>query len=432
MTDTFPSRSLHLGVFLLGAAKTMRHWMHPMAVPDAGINFSFNLDLAKKAETARFDFVFVADTLYADSWTIPYLRNHFEPLTLLAALSSKTKKIGLVGTLSSTYSEPFNAARQFLSLDHLSAGRAAWNVVTSMQGDAASNFSKSYIPSREERYDRADEFVEIVKKLWCSWEEDALVFDKRSGVFVDESRVKPIGHKGRLFSVQGALNISRSPQNMPIIFHAGLSVESQKLAAKHADVIFVRNRNLVQAQRFYSEVNELLPLYGRRKGDLLVVQAASILVADDQDDIHRCWRELHDLSGLDSTIDYLSGFIGYDLSSHPLESPLEYRCLEGRNTSNFIVSKFLENAFAKKLTLQDIVESLNNLSPDFLGSPAEIADGLQEWFVQYGSDGFILSEAIPGSLFRFMDAVVPILQDRGLFRRQYEGHTLRNHLGLYS
>ncbi|WP_445676205.1 NtaA/DmoA family FMN-dependent monooxygenase [Pseudomonas aeruginosa] len=430
MKDTCTPRMLHLGAFLLGAAKTMCHWTHPMALPDAGINFSFNLDLARKAEEAKFDFVFVADTLYADSWTIPYMRNHFEPLTLLSALSSKTSKIGLVGTLSSTYSEPFNAARQFLSLDHLSAGRAAWNVVTSIQGRAALNFSRRSVPSRQERYDRADEFVDVVKRLWCSWGEGAFVHDKETGVFVDESKVRSIKYNGNFLSVKGALNISRSPQGIPVVFHAGISPESKNLAAKHADVIFVRNKTLEQAQTFYESVNELLPLYGRKKGELLVMQAASVLVVDDECEMCLCWKEMQDLENVESTVKYLSGFLGYDLSSQPLDSPLERKCLEGDNVSNYIVSNFLSNVFANGLTLRQIVESVSTPSPDFYGTPEVVADGLQMWFEQHAADGFILSESLPGSLVRFMDSVVPILQSRGLFRFQYKDDNLRGHLDL--
>lgn len=295
MNSDFRIENMHLGVFLLGAYKTKQFWRHPNATPDTGINFKYNLEIAQKAQDATFDFVFVADLPYSDASSPLYLINRFEPVTLLSALSSVTDDIGLIGTMSSTYTDPFNTARQILSLDHLSNGRAGCNIVTSMNPNVYKNFSKEDSPSREERYNIADEYIEVVKKLWRSWGHDSLLYNKESGKHVDTTKVNPINHTGKYFSVKGPLNIHRSVQDTPLLFHAGVSEESMRLAARHTDMIFTWSKSFDSAVEFYSQTKSMLPAFGRSHDDLLIFHAVDVLIVDNDSEIPHYTEEMLNL-----------------------------------------------------------------------------------------------------------------------------------------
>lgn len=280
-------RQLRLGAIIQGASGNMSAWRHPDAVADASINVDYVLDLARKAEQAKIDFLFVADGLYITPQSIPHFLNRFEPITLLSALSLVTKNIGLVATLSTSYSEPFTVARQFASLDHLSGGRAGWNVVTSPLEGSAKNFSRASHPEHDERYRVASEYLDVVKGLWDSWEADAFVRDKASGQFFDADKLHTLNHKGKYFSVQGPLNVGRSPQGRPVVFQAGASEAGKAFAAEAADAIYTRQNSPEQAREFREDVRRRLVARGRSADDIRVFQGISVIIGDSQADAER-------------------------------------------------------------------------------------------------------------------------------------------------
>lgn len=272
------ARQLRLGTILHGASGNMSAWRHPAAQADASISFDYARRIARKAEAGKLDFLFVADGLFINEKSIPHFLNRFEPLTLLSALAGVTEHLGLVGTVSTSYSEPFTIARQFASLDHLSGGRAGWNVVTSPLEGSAKNFSRQQHPEHALRYRIADEYLQVVKGLWDSWEEGAFVRNKASGQFYAPDKLHTLNHHGDFFQVQGPLNIERTPQGRPIIFQAGASEDGRKLAARHADAIFTHQPTREEAQAFYRDVKQQLVANGREPGDLHIFQGVSVIV----------------------------------------------------------------------------------------------------------------------------------------------------------
>ncbi|MEI7265701.1 LLM class flavin-dependent oxidoreductase [Pectobacterium versatile] len=429
--QTSANRQLRLGLILQGAAGNMSAWRHKNVVPDASINFGFVLDAVKKAEQGKFDFVFVADGLYINEKSIPHFLNRFEPLTLLSALATVTTHIGLVGTLSTSYSEPFTTARQFASLDHLSNGRAGWNVVTSPLEGSAKNFSREQHPEHALRYRIADEFLQVAKGLWDSWEDDAFIRDKTSGQFFDPEKLHTLNHQGEFFSVQGPLNIGRSAQGRPIVFQAGASEDGQKLASKHADAIFTHQHTLEDSQRYYREVKQKLEENGRRADQLHVFQGVSVIVGNDAEDVERQYQETAQLVTIEDALNYLGRYFEhYDFSQHPLDEPFPDIGDLGKNSFRSTTDEIKRNAQEKGLTLRQVALEAASPRPVFSGTPEQVADGLQRWFENGAADGFIIQGGTPETLNHFVDRVVPLLQQRGLFRREYPGYTLRENLAL--
>ncbi|HBW41301.1 MAG TPA: LLM class flavin-dependent oxidoreductase, partial [Leclercia adecarboxylata] len=284
------TRQLRLGTILHGASGNMSAWRHPAAPADASINFNFVKETALKAEAGKLDFIFVADGLYINEKSIPHFLNRFEPLTVLSALATVTSRLGLVGTLSTSYSEPFTVARQFASLDHLSNGRAGWNVVTSPLEGSAKNFSRDTHPEHALRYRIADEYLDVVKGLWDSWEGDAFVRNKETGQFFDPQKLHTLDHHGDFFKVAGPLNIGRTPQGRPIVFQAGASDDGKKLAAKHADAIFTHHDTYDEAQAFWHDVKSQLKQHGRSNDELHIFQGVSVIVGKDADDVEQQYQ----------------------------------------------------------------------------------------------------------------------------------------------
>ncbi|RJF58816.1 LLM class flavin-dependent oxidoreductase [Serratia inhibens] len=424
-------RQLRLGAILHGASGNMSAWRHPDATADASINLDFNIATAKKAEQGKLDFVFVADGLYINEKSIPHFLNRFEPLTLLAALSAATDKIGLVGTLSTSYSDPFTVARQFASLDHLSKGRAGWNVVTSPLEGSAKNFSRTEHPEHSLRYRIASEYLDVTKGLWDSWEGDAFVRNKNNGEFFSAGKLHTLNHQGEFFSVQGPLNIGRTPQGRPILFQAGASEDGKQLAAKHADAIFTHHETQQLAQTFYQDVKKQLVEQGREPDDLRIFQGVSVIVGDDNEDVERQYWETARLVSIENALNYLGRYFEhYDFSRHPLDEPFPDVGNLGQNSFRSTTDAIKRNARERNLTLREVALEAASPRPVFGGTPEAVADGLQNWFDTQAADGFIISGGTPNSFDHFIDRVVPILQQRGLFRSDYSGDTLRDHLGL--
>ncbi|KAF1023364.1 MAG: putative monooxygenase MoxC [Paracidovorax wautersii] len=430
-TTSSARRQIHLGVIIQGASGNMSAWRHPDAVADASINVRFVQDLARRAEAAKFDFLFVADGLHINAQSIPHFLNRFEPLTLLSALAAVTERIGLVGTLSTSYSEPFNVARQFASLDHLSGGRAGWNVVTSPLEGSARNFSRAQHPEHAERYRIADEYLDVTKGLWDSWDGDAFVRDKASGVFFDPAKLHTLNHHGKHFSVEGPLNVGRTPQGRPILFQAGASEDGKWLAARHADGIYTHQDALEPARAFYADVHRRLEENGRSGDELRLFQGITVIVGSSREDAERRYQQTAELVTIESALAYLGRFFEHhDFSQYSLDAPFPDIGDLGANSFRSTTDRIKQEARERGLTLRQSALESATPRPTFLGTAEDVADGLQQWFEARAADGFIVRGGTPTAFNDFAEQVVPILQSRGLYRRDYEGATLREHLGL--
>jgi FMN-dependent oxidoreductase (nitrilotriacetate monooxygenase family) len=424
-------RQLRLGAIIQGVSGNMSAWRHPDAVADASINIDYVLDLARKAEQAKIDFLFVADGLYITPQSIPHFLNRFEPITLLSALSLVTKKIGLVATLSTSYSEPFTVARQFASLDHLSGGRVGWNVVTSPLEGSAKNFSRSTHPEHDERYRVASEYLQVVKGLWDSWEGDAFVRNKLSGEFFAADKLHTLNHQGQYFSVQGPLNVGRSPQGRPIVFQAGASEAGKAFAAEAADAIYTRQETLEQAREFREDVRRRLVARGRDADDIRVFQGISVIIGETEEDAERRYQQTAELVTIDKALEYLGRYFEHhDFSQYTLDAPFPDIGELGSNSFRSTTDKIKQNARERGLTLRQAALEEATPRPSFLGTAEQVAEGLANWFLQGATDGFIVRGGTPTAFDDFVAQVIPLLQARGIYRKEYEGETLRENLGL--
>lgn len=424
-------RQLRLGAIIQGVSGNMSAWRHPDAIADASINVDYVLDLARKAEQAKIDFLFVADGLYITPQSIPHFLNRFEPITLLSALSLVTKNIGLVATLSTSYSEPFTVARQFASLDHLSGGRVGWNVVTSPLEGSAKNFSRATHPEHDERYRVASEYLQVTKGLWDSWEEDAFVRDKHSGEFFAADKLHTLNHKGKYFSVQGPLNVGRSPQGRPIVFQAGASEAGKAFAAEAADAIYTRQETVAEAREFREDVRRRLVARGRDADAIRVFQGISVIIGDTEEEAERRYQQTAELVTIDKALEYLGRYFEHhDFTQYALDEPFPEIGELGANSFRSTTDKIKQNAKARGLTLRQAALEEATPRPSFLGSAEQVADGLATWFLAGATDGFIVRGGTPTAFDDFVAQVIPLLQARGIYRREYEGETLRENLGL--
>ncbi|MET3287469.1 UNVERIFIED_CONTAM: FMN-dependent oxidoreductase (nitrilotriacetate monooxygenase family) [Brevibacillus sp. OAP136] len=426
-------RQLKLGTMLHGAGGHMAAWRHPQAVIDASVNVEFYKSLVKSAEAAKFDLVFVADGLYITEKSHPNFLNRFEPITILSALASVSSKIGLVGTLSTSYSDPYTVARQFASLDLISNGRAGWNAVTSPLEGSALNYSRDEHPSHELRYRIANEFLQVAKGLWDSWEDDAFIRNRETGQFIDPAKMHRLDHKGEFFSIQGPLNIARSRQGQPLIFQAGSSEAGKDLAAKEADAVFTGHESLEEAKRFYKDVKERAVAFGRSPEDIKIFPGINPIIGETVEEAERKYQEIAGLVSIEDALNYLGRYFDhFDFSQYPLDEPvpdLGSLGSEGfKSTSDWIKRIAKE----ENLTLRQLALRVTTPRKEgFIGTPVQVADHIQQWFEEEAADGFMIGSAVlPVGLNDFIQYVVPILQERGLFRTEYEHDTLRGNLGL--
>ncbi|MBD2844258.1 LLM class flavin-dependent oxidoreductase [Paenibacillus sp. IB182496] len=425
------SRKLKLGVLIHGVGGHVGAWRHPEVPVDASVNFDFYKTQAQLAERGKFDLAFIADGLYITEQSIPHFLNRFEPVTILSALAAATSKIGLVGTLSTSYSEPFTVARQFGSLDHISGGRAGWNVVTSPLEGSARNYGRDKHPSHDERYAIAEEYLQVVRGLWDSWEDDAFVGDKAGGVFFDPRKMHRLSHKGRHFSVEGPLNIARSRQGHPVVFQAGSSESGKRLAAISADAVFTGHDSLHEAQQFYREVKERTVAAGRTADDIVILPGISPIVGRTAQEAEDKYEALAQLVGIEQALAYLGRFFEHhDFGQYPLDAPFPELGELGSNSFRSGTDKIKKTAREERLTLRQVALRAATPRSPFTGTPEAVADLLTQWHAERGADGFIVHTALPGQLGDFVDQVVPILQERGLYRSEYEADTLRGNLGL--
>lgn len=397
---------------------------------DASINVNFYKQQALKAESGKFDFVFIADGLYITEKSIPHFLNRFEPITILSALGAVTSHVGLVGTVSTSYSEPFTVARQFMSMDHISGGRAGWNVVTSPLEGSGLNYGKEH-PSHDTRYRIAEEYLQVVKGLWDSWEDDAFVRDKESGIFFDPGKMHRLNHKGEFFSVQGPLNIARSRQGHPLIFQAGSSESGKTLAAKTADAVFTGQETLEDARRFYQDVKQRAAKWGRSPEDILIFPGISPIIGRTKAEAEQKYQQVAELVSIENALDYLGRYFDhFDFSQFPLDEPFPDLGDIGYNNFQSTTEKIKQKAKEHNLTLRQVALQVATPKSGFIGTPEQVADLIQQWFEAEAADGFIIQSSVPRGLDDFVDHVVPILQERGIFRSEYEHDTLRGNLGL--
>jgi len=432
-------RKMRLGAFIMATGHHVAAWRHPGSQIDSGVNIDHYIQVAQTAERGLFDQVFVADSPGLqhrgddESLSRQGRVSYFEPVTLWAALSAVTKHIGFVATASTTYEDPFLLARKFASLDHLSKGRAAWNVVTTSAENVFGNFGLEAHPDPALRYERAHEFVEVVKGLWDSYDDDAFVRDAASGVYFDPKKLHALNHVGKHFKVKGPLNIERSPQGHPVIVQAGSSEDGKELAAATAEAIFTAWTSEAEARAFYQDVKGRMAKHGRHPGQLLVLPGISPVIGRTEAEAQARWAELqrliHPAVGLDTLAPF---WPNDDLRRWNLDAPPPHypEPPKGINSRAHVV---IELARREKFTVRQLYEYLAGARGHWVvvGTPKTIADRMQSWFENGAADGFnVMPPVLTQSLDEFVELVVPELQRRGLFRTAYEGRTLRENLGL--
>jgi FMN-dependent oxidoreductase (nitrilotriacetate monooxygenase family) len=428
-------RQIKLGAIVTGVGGPGQHfrWLDPEIPGDASVNVHWYIDQAQRAEAAKFDLIFIVDSQFITPDSPPHYLNRLEPLTLLSALAVVTKNIGLVGTLTTSYNDPFNIARRLGSLDLISAGRAGWNVVTSGDAGAAGNFSREEHFDYDTRYGRGLEFVQVVQGLWDSYEDDAFPRDREKRIFLDRTRQHALNHRGEHFSVVGPLNISRSKQGQPVIFQAGDSEQGRDLGATIGEGIFTHAASIEAGQAFYTDIKSRAAKKGRNPDDIVILPGVSVFVGDTDSE----GREIERESQLaDQDFDRALGELGrpfawHDFRQYDLDAPFPDVLHVAERGFRTHAEKIVALARDNNYTLRQTVQQLSGPKPTpFVGSPVTVANVLQRWFEERALDGFNIHVGHPAQFRRFIEDVVPILRERGLLRTEYESDTLRGNLGI--
>lgn len=430
-------RQMHLNLFIHSRGHHEASWRHPESSPLSVFDIAYYQDLARKAEAGLFDSIFLADQLALPDDIGKGPRTGLEPITVLAALAVSTQRIGLIATASTTYTEPFNLARQFGSLDHISQGRIGWNIVTSWLATAAANYAGDGQLSHAERYQRGEEYMTAVKGLWDSWAADALVDDRKTGHYAKADRIRRVDHAGQYYNVAGPLNLPRSPQGRPVLVQAGSSETGRAFAARHAEAIFTAQLEQETAQSFYADIKARVSNEGRSPDQVLVLPGLSPMIAGSDAEADRLSRELGELTDPEVGRKRLSSrFGGFDFSHLPLDTPLrpedfpDPETVEAARSRTEIVINMVRK---DNRTLRQVLSYLAGARGHhtFTGTPERVADMMETWFREKACDGFnLMPPLLPAGLETFIDEVMPILRKRGLVREAYEGATLRSHYGL--
>ena len=432
------TRQMKLGWLMIPHGSHPAAWMHPDAQLDAHTSFKRYIEMAKHAERGKLDFIFQADAPGARDGDMkalsrnPTFMNLLEPMTLLSALVGVTSKIGLAGTVSTSYFEPYNLARQFASLDHLSGGRTGWNVVTSAHPAAGYNFGRDGLEPHAVRYERAKEFVEVAFGLWDSYDDDAFTLDRETGIYFDPEKMHYLNHKGKYFASRGPLNIRRPPQGRPVIFQAGGSEAGRALAAETAEVIFSTDPTIELARAFYADMKSRMQAFGRSTDQMSICAGCGVTVAATQSEAEDKFAALQAMIHPDVMREFVSNDLEADLTGVDVDEqvPLD-RLPQEANQHKSYFEKLTNMLNKEPLTVRQLYHKWQNRGGRRLvGSAQQVADGLEEWFTAGAADGFMLTFPLPTGMQDFTDLVVPELQRRGLFRTEYEGNTLREHLGL--
>jgi len=428
-------KQLKLGAFMRPVSIHTGAWRYPGAYPDANFNFGHLKRFVQTLEAGKFDAFFMADHLAVLNMPIKALRRShtvtsFEPFTLLSALAAVTERIGPMATASTAYDQPYHIARRFASLDHISGGRAGWNIVTTANPDAALNFGLEEDIDHDERYARAREFYDVVTGLWDSFADDAFVRDVESGIYFDPERMHVLGHKGKHLQVRGPLNIARPIQGWPVIVQAGASEAGRQLAAETAEVVFAAGGNLEASKAFYADVKGRMARLGRDPGSMKILPGALVVVGHSDADARARRAHLDSLVHYDSGIASLNGMLGCDVSGFDPDGPLPE--IPPTNASQSARERIIAIARRDSLTIRQLAARAGSYGGSaFVGSPATIADEMAQWLEAEACDGFnVMFPYLPEGLDDFVGKVIPELQARGLFRTEYEGATLRENLGL--
>ena len=426
---------LHFNLFIMDTGHHEASWRLPGSYPLADLDIDYFENLARLAESVTFDSVFLADgpVLHGDPGRRPSGR--IEPLTLLTAAARATHRIGLIATASTSYNDPYNLARRFASLDLVSGGRAGWNIVTTAGDDAARNFGLDAQPAHAERYQRAAEFVEVARKLWDSWEDDAVVADPERGVWAEPHKVHPIEHKGSFFSVRGPLNLPRSPQGHPLLVQAGSSADGKDFAARHAEAVFTAQQTLADGQAFYADLKRRATFAGRDPDDVKILPGLVPVIGSTEAEARELDAELDRLILAEPARDRLARQFGLSPEALPLDGPLPDHLpteqeIEGAKSRHTLI---VELARRDKLTVRQLIGRLGGGRGHrtFAGTPEQVADTIEHWGTHGAADGFnIMPAVLPSGFELFAEHVVPLLLRRGLIRSEYEGTTLREHYGL--
>jgi FMN-dependent oxidoreductase (nitrilotriacetate monooxygenase family) len=429
------ARQLHLNAFLMSTGHHEASWRLPESNSFAGTDVAHFQRLAQTAERGKLDSIFFADSpvLHGNVAQRPY--GSLEPTVLLAAIAAVTERIGLIATASTTYNEPYNLARRFASVDHISGGRAGWNVVTTAGDAAARNFSLAGQPAHSQRYERAAEFLDVAKKLWDSWEDDAVVADKGAGVWADNSRVHPVNHHGPHFQVEGSLDVPRPVQGHPVIVQAGSSKNGKDFAARYAEAVFTAHQTLSDAQDFYADLKRRTTAAGRDPQSIKILPGIVPVIGATEAEALKLERELDELILPEHAVRQLANLLRVSPESLKLDGQLPADLpsedeIEGAKSRYTLIVNL---ARSEHLTVRQLIGRLGGGRGHrtFAGTPEQVADAIQHWFQSGAADGFnIMPPVLPSGLDIFVDQVVPILQDRALFRREYTGRTLREHFGL--
>jgi FMN-dependent oxidoreductase (nitrilotriacetate monooxygenase family) len=432
---------MHLMTGLLGLGGHLGGWRHKEAWTDQVMNLDHAIELAKLAEAGKFDLLFLADGNAVRQMDKPALfaANSpsdrpavFEPLTLLSAISQHTNSIGLLATATTTYDEPYSLARRFASLDHLSKGRACWNIVTTSYADDSLNYNRTEHVAKDVRYERAAEFVTVTKGLWDSWADDAFIQDRASGQFLDPSRVRVLNHAGRHFQVKGPLNVARMPQGYPVLFMAGQSEEGRELAAEHADCVFAVTNTKAAGIAFSADVKGRLARYGRSPDALRILPGAAVYVGRTRAEADELFEELQSLISPSVGVPYLSKLCETDLTRYPLDGPmpdLSAKVVGIAAFRNTIAEMAARDGLTIRQTYERVLPSMGHVT--FRGNARDVADQMEDWYSSGAADGFnVTMPVLPRSLHDFISLVIPELRRRGLFRAEYRGATLRERMGL--
>ncbi|MEX3645286.1 LLM class flavin-dependent oxidoreductase [Mycolicibacterium porcinum] len=427
-------RQLHLNAFLMGVGHHEAAWRHERTDVRNLTDVRHFQRLAQLAERGKLDSVFFADGLAVDPRVKHNTQATFEPITLLTAMATVTERVGLIATATTGYIEPYTLARNFASLDHISGGRAGWNIVTSAGEDEAANFGVEGIPDHAGRYRRAAEFVDVATALWDSWEDDALILDESTGIFADPDRVHRIDHHGEHFTVRGPLNTPRSVQGRPLLVQAGSSESGKDFAARYAEAIFTAQRSVGDGKAFYRDVKARAVKFGRSADEVKILPGIVPFIGPTEEAAAELEQQFTDLISPEYSLRQLSQMLGVDLTAHALDAPLPalppIEKIQG-NKSRYQLVKDL--ASSESLTVRQLIAKLGGGRGHrtFAGTAEQVADNLELWFAEGAADGFnIMPPYLPGGLEDFVEQVVPLLQRRGLFRTEYTATTLRGHYGL--
>jgi FMN-dependent oxidoreductase (nitrilotriacetate monooxygenase family) len=428
-------KQLHLNAFLMEAGHHEASWRLPDTDPGAALDVQHYVRLAQIAEAAKFDSIFLADGSVAMGTGEFRASGQLEPLIILTAVAAATRRIGLIATASTTYNEPYALARRLATVDHVSKGRAGWNIVTSATQEEAANFSLAERPLQATRYERADEFLEVATKLWDSWGEGHFMGDKKRGRWGDPAQLRAIDHVGTHFQVAGPLNVPRPVQGYPLLVQAGASEQGKAFAAKHAEAIFVAHQTLEQAQAFYADIKARVAAQGRNPDLVLVLPGLVPIIGATEAEATATARELDDVRIPEYGLRQLAMFLDIDEATIDLDAPLPREVVEQEVREGFDSRARLVIDLAQRegLTVRQLLGRLGGGRGHnvVIGTPEQIADQMEAWFTQGAADGFnVMGASLPSGLETFVETVVPILRERGLFRREYTGATLREHYGL--